>query len=285
MKIKDDKDKLGFNILFKVSGGVVSIIGASAFILTLLDNDFRISLFIVLAILALDCILICILLHRFVLKPLYSLYNSIKEINFDKDIIDFTRLDSLEETGIAELKMLTRQYKYLVDIIAERINRYNNETYTSEHDKLTGCYNRTRLERHKSRYEQQKMMCIIFIDVNNLKKMNDIFGHEAGDALLKNASKKLSYWNSYGDLYRLGGDEFMIVLPNKKLDFCMNLLNLWYPTVGVLNRESDGFKCLLSYGVSYARGDFNFDDLVKEADEKMYDFKVNIKKQLGEEMR
>ena len=86
--------------------------------------------------------------------------------------------------------------------------RYNNETYKSEHDALTGCYNRNHLSKVKSRYEQQRSFFVVFIDVNNLKRMNDEFGHEAGDSLLKNVASKMQFWNSYGDVYRLGGDEF-----------------------------------------------------------------------------
>ena len=206
-------------------------------------------------------------------------------VDFDSDIVDCTYVDNLEEKGSFEMKLLVVKFKYLIDIITARINQYNDETKKSEHDELTGCYNRVHLNRVKSWYENQPNMFIIFIDVNNLKKMNDIFGHEAGDALLRNAASKLGFWNSYGDVYRLGGDEFMIVLINKKYDFCMRLLKTWYPTVGVLNRTEDGFKCVLSYGIAEGKRGSSFDELEKLADDNMYEMKVRVKKEFGEEMR
>ena len=88
-----------------------------------------------------------------------------------------------------------------------------------------------------------------------------------------------------GYVGRFGGDEFMIVLTNKKYDFCMRLLKTWYPTVGVLNRTEDGFKCVLSYGIAEGKRGSSFDELEKLADDNMYEMKVRVKKEFGEEMR
>lgn len=222
---------------------------------------------------------------KLIVKPLSDLHKALSYIDFDKDIIDFSKLDCLEPSGLKEVKFTISKFKYLLDIITERINRVNSETYKSEHDGLTGCYNRVRLENMKSTYEVAQSVAIIFIDVNNLKKMNDIFGHEAGDSLLKAAAHKLNFWNNHGDVYRMGGDEFMIVVINKKPDYVERLIRQWYPTVGQLNRDTDGFRCVLSYGTAYGYQGCNFDNLQKQADENMYTMKVAIKKKFGEPMR
>ncbi len=223
--------------------------------------------------------------YLYLLKPLMGLHDALKYIDFDKDIIDFSKLDTLNEEGFAEVKFIIVKFKYLLDIIAERINKVNSETYKSEHDELTGCYNRAHLERVKDMYELQDSVYIIFIDVNNLKRMNDTFGHEAGDTLIRSAARKLNTWSTYGDVYRMGGDEFMVVITNKTKEYCDEALHNWYPTVGQLNRDSDGFKCVLSYGVAFGNKGCKFDVLEKEADDRMYDFKVAIKKKFGEPMR
>lgn len=284
--IKEDFKTSYLNIVAKGISILSLVLTVNLLLLLILD----LSMFpfkVVLTVVFIEMgVLLGACLHKFILHPLYKLSQSLACINFDKDIIDFTKVDCLEESGFSEIKFIISKYKYLVDIIAERINRYNSETHKSEHDALTGCYNRLHLDRVTPRYEQQNSLFIIFIDVNNLKKMNDIFGHEAGDALLKNAVSKMRFWDSYGDLYRVGGDEFMVVLMNKKVDFCKNLLEMWYSKVGVLNRDGDGFKCVLSYGTSSAtKGCIKLDDMIKEADEKMYEMKVAIKKEFGEELR
>ena len=220
--------------------------------------------------------LIILFLYLNLLIPISKIYKGLSLIDFDSNIVDFTYIDRLEPSGLFGVSVLVSKVKYLMDIIEERIVKYNKENYKSEHDSLSGCYNRVHLERVKEQYENQLLTYVIFIDVNNLKKMNDIYGHEAGD---------LKFWESYGDVYRMGGDEFMVVLSNLDFDYCTRLLKQWYPTVGVLNKDTDDFKCILSYGVATCRGICNFDKLQKAADAAMYNMKVKVKKQLGEEMR
>ena len=217
-------------------------------------------------------------------KPLKNLYRALEVIDFDDTRIDLTFVDNLPITGSKEVQFIIKKFKYLMDVITERVDRVNSEIDKSEHDELTGCYNRVKLQSQKGYYYNNEI-CVIFIDVNNLKKMNDIFGHEAGDNLLKTASNKLRFWESYGDVYRLGGDEFMIVTVGKSLEEVNSLVDKWYPTVGQLNNVNDSFKCLLSYGVSFGSKYSDFDDIQKDADEKMYNMKVSIKKKLGESMR
>ena len=255
------------------------------FLVSILDSLGYLTSIVVCCLVVEMLSIISLLTINNILKPLVDLYSALDVIDFDKDIIDFSKLDCLEPNGFKEIKTITSKFKYLLDIITERINKVNSETYKSEHDGLTGCYNRVHLENVKSMYEYSQSVAIIFIDVNNLKRMNDEFGHEAGDALLKSAAVKLNYWNNHGDVYRMGGDEFMIVILNKRPDYINKLISQWYPTVGILNRDTDGFKCVLSYGTAFGSQGCNFDALQKQADEKMYDMKVAIKKKFGEPMR
>lgn len=93
----------------------------------------------------------------------------------------------------------------------------NRIRYLSYHDALTGLYNRRFLE------EQMKVMdkahylplAVIMGDVNGLKITNDVFGHEAGDKLLKKVADTLMENCSEGDIIaRWGGDEFLILMPH-----------------------------------------------------------------------
>lgn len=273
------------NLIAKSFITFIGILFVNVLAVLTLSDDGNIHVLAVIFLMIEMVLAVCAFMHRTLLRPIFELSESLSVINFDNDIIDFSKVDMLEEKGFKEVRRMIEKYKYLLDIITERINRYNNETFKSEHDELTGCYNRVHLTRVKSRYETQRSCYLVFIDVNNLKKMNDIFGHDAGDTLLKNASAKLKFWDSYGDVYRMGGDEFMVVLLNKKQSYCEGLLSSWYPKVGILNRESDGFKCALSYGVAYGTAGCDFDALQQQADEAMYQMKIALKKQYGEELR
>jgi diguanylate cyclase (GGDEF)-like protein len=95
--------------------------------------------------------------------------------------------------------------------------------FASEHDSLTNVYNRTYYAQELERLEHEdpasELSCI-FIDINGLKKMNDQHGHEAGDRLIIQTAdvlKKLVK-NTNFTLSRIGGDEFIILMPSINSD-------------------------------------------------------------------
>lgn len=88
--------------------------------------------------------------------------------------------------------------------------------YHSEHDQLTGLPNRRYFHEHvltqgdASRFEG----CVLIIDIDHFKRINDLFGHEAGDHVLACVGKRLAAVMRTGDtLLRWGGEEFLAVLP------------------------------------------------------------------------
>lgn len=255
-------------------------------LIAIVFNGFELLTAGVVSFLLVESVMILIIYsYKNLIKPLIALHHALSVIDFSKNVIDFSKVDTLEPTGFPEMREVTEKFKYLLGVITERINRVNDARYQSEHDELSGCYNRVHLERVKTQYEVENSYAIIFIDVNNLKRMNDEFGHEAGDALIKAAARKLQFWNTYGEVYRMGGDEFMIVVCNVTQQTLKEYIDNWYPKVGILNRESDGFRCVLSYGVAYATKGKDFDEQMQIADERMYDMKVALKKKFGEPMR
>ena len=232
------------------------------------------------------CLLVITLILCYIIfvLPVRKLKKALEPIDFHAEYIDFTKLDTLRLSW-KDLNYLIKKYKYLADNVATRVRKVNEEVDKSTHDSLSGCYNRTYLERMTGVYHSKNSLFVLFIDVNNLKKMNDIFGHEAGDALIKSAANKLSYWDDIGDIYRMGGDEFMVVVPDISERDCVSYLNAWYPTVGNLNRHTDKFRCMLAIGYAYGGKFSDVGKLQKLADERMYEHKKQIKAKYGEDMR
>ena len=153
----------------------------------------------------------------------------------------------------------------------------------SIHDKLTGCHNRTKLASKIPEYEKYANYAVIFFDINNLKKMNDVHGHDDGDYVIIKASNQLRYWYKYGDLYRLGGDEFLVVVPNMPQKGLDKTLESWHEKQPNLNEDykEDDFICNFSYGIYYKTktDKKSFNDIMNSADENMYTMKNKIKEE------
>ncbi|CQR74633.1 Cyclic di-GMP phosphodiesterase response regulator RpfG [Sporomusa ovata DSM 2662] len=101
--------------------------------------------------------------------------------------------------------------------ITERKQSEEEIVYLSYHDQLTGLYNRRFYEEELKRLDTARNLPITLImaDVNGLKLTNDAFGHLAGDQLIKGIADILKKECRIDDIVaRIGGDEFMLVLPN-----------------------------------------------------------------------
>lgn len=158
--------------------------------------------------------------------------------------------------------------------------------YSSEHDGLTGLYNKAKfLDMREKEYQSLDSIGIFNLDVNNLKKMNDEFGHEAGDKLLIKAADSIrKVTNNKVHGYRMGGDEYLLVACNVTKDELDAIKERWENELARLNTADDGIDCVIAIGAVYGESGYDFEALMKEADALMYEDK-KAKKKPGEEIR
>ena len=123
---------------------------------------------------------------------------------------------------------------------------------------------------------------IVMCDVNDLKVENDTFGHNVGDIYLKNCSKILTGVFKHSQIYRIGGDEFAVVVEGQDLKYFDSLLD---ELTGIVDKTSailDSRKGKASFAFGSAIYDPSMDvfvsDVVKRADEAMYAAKAKMKK-------
>ena len=158
--------------------------------------------------------------------------------------------------------------------------------YNREQDGLTGLYNKAKfLAMKETEYTRLDSIGIFNLDVNNLKKLNDQFGHEAGDKLLikaANSIRKVTNNKVHG--YRMGGDEFLLIACNVTKDELDSIRMRWEKELARLNSVDDGIHCEIAVGVVFWEIGYDFDALMKEADARMYE-DTKAKKKPGEEIR
>ena len=150
-------------------------------------------------------------------------------------------------------------------------------------DPLTGLLNRRVMEsilkREYNRVKRYRMpLSLVFIDVNDFKKVNDTFGHDAGDELLKYLSALLLEMSRESDVAaRFAGDEFVHILPEttaKSAEKMLNRLQNYlsdHPLVWAKNK----IPFSISFGISSTedKNIRNADLLLKRADEALYQMK------------
>lgn len=156
-----------------------------------------------------------------------------------------------------------------------KVESLTNEVYKlAALDQLTGLYNRRsgeqRLSEEISRaLRHSRPLTVLLIDIDGLKRVNDQLGHAAGDLMLKSFSERLQRAIRGSDLaVRLGGDEFMVLLPECRIDEVRHVLS----RVADIEFEYDGNKvaCRFSRGwTDYQPGETST-ELMKRADEALY---------------
>lgn len=149
------------------------------------------------------------------------------------------------------------------------------------HDQLTGLYNRMAYADYISRESFSSERCIVAVfDLNNLKKCNDTLGHEKGDIYIKECAHIIQEtFQDIGRCYRMGGDEFTVLLEQVSLDVCKKRLQRMQEAVEERNRKNPEIEMGIAFGYELfdKRIDHDINDTSRRADKKMYREKFSMK--------
>lgn len=145
-------------------------------------------------------------------------------------------------------------------------------------DQPTGLYNRQKLEEVKPLVDKKEIVTFINIDINNLKKTNDTYGHTKGDELIKNASDAIKIYSKDDLAFRTGGDEFLIILFDKDVYKAADCLKSILDDLEVRKKDSSyGFVPSIASGIYQKQPGDSFDDIYNKADRIMYQNKSRQK--------
>lgn len=166
--------------------------------------------------------------------------------------------------------------------ITERKNMEKKLIYLSQTDILTGTYNRYSFEEKvkELNYEKYLPLGIIMGDVNGLKLVNDTLGHLEGDKLLKNISNILKQiCDLKGSVFRWGGDEFIILLPNCDQSKCEAIIRDIRRKCEETESNFIQLSIALGESVKYDLKDDIY-NCIKKVEEKVYRQKLLDKKSI-----
>lgn len=152
-------------------------------------------------------------------------------------------------------------------------------------DSLTGLYNRSILQytlNHaiELNHRSSTVTTLLMLDVDNFKKINDVYGHDAGDVVLKSLGMLLkNYFRETDTLFRIGGEEFLVLSYNMDEGTALNLaeeLRIKIENYSLIPQQ----KVTISIGVAEIQPDMDWREWMKICDEKLYCAKSNGRNQV-----
>jgi len=209
--------------------------------------------------------------------PLRNLYHKqvayIVNYEFD-ETVDLVILRN--QTLLISLTLLSLFISLLVSIMVQHYREKEQSVYKiATHDTLTNIYNRYGLaEVMKQKIGEfhrfNRDMSIIFFDIDHFKRVNDVYGHEIGDIVLKKLANLVSLNIRTSDIFaRWGGEEFVIILPETSL---LDAVILAEKLRGVIEKYNFNTpkQITCSFGVTSFYGKETEDDVLKRADKYLY---------------
>ncbi len=168
---------------------------------------------------------------------------------------------------LEDMAEIGRVMSNFIVTLLERKELINHLVYLSYHDNLTGALNRNAIKERMQTIDPDQPIGLVFCDINGLKKINDMKGHQSGDEMIIKVYETLNSVFSENSIYRMGGDEFLVLLDYREEDkFTLQ--------VQMFRRMVMENNCQVSVGVLWKKQAGNdFNRLLKEADERMYEEK------------
>ncbi len=164
----------------------------------------------------------------------------------------------------------------------ERLRRELTLTDLASRDSLTGLLNRRSGEQLLKQYDDEKqptgkLLCLIMMDIDNFKKINDTFGHTIGDVILKSCSHLIKNKARNTDsIIRWGGEEFLIIVPSARLHEAMELAERIRASIEQ-HTDSKVGQITASFGVAELQPDETTASLLNRADKALYKAKFSGK--------
>jgi len=201
-------------------------------------------------------------------------------LDVDGDILEYMAI----RHDITELENAKEQLKSINMLMKNKVDELHVMTSSLEQqatiDNLTGIYNRDKFESCfsdaiRNAYSNNEKLSLVIFDLDHFKDVNDTFGHQTGDLVLKDISKLINDNVKTIDIFaRWGGEEFAILLPNTDLDGAYLFAEKLRHTI-----ESHNFEVIKNITASFGVGEMHKNDnkmtIFEKTDRALYRAKKN----------
>lgn len=168
---------------------------------------------------------------------------------------------------LRNIASLLETLRYFIMVTFQKHQDERRLQHLSLHDTLTGLYNRNKYLLDLSSFSQiEGPVGVVYLDFNGLKEINDYYGHAQGDQALKKCTEKMRGVFQDANLYRTGGDEFVIICPHKNREEFLEL-------VEALRQDLAAETLPVALGYQWEKSAGDLKKLIALADEQMYENK------------
>jgi diguanylate cyclase (GGDEF)-like protein len=229
-------------------------------------NELRNRLIVVIAVIGLIALGAALTLSRTITKPIVRLRNAVTKVG--KGSLDI----HVKSTSRDEIGQLTDLFN---NMVRELKKLHEELRIAAAVDTLTGIYNRNKIDQtleleieRAKRYKSP--LSLILFDLDNFKNINDTYGHQSGDYVLKTVINVIkANIRLIDSLGRWGGEEFMLLAPETGMEKVIELAEKIRQCVELFAFEKVG-TITISCGVAEFREDDTVDSLIKRADDALY---------------
>ena len=207
--------------------------------------------------------------------------------------LSVTEMNTMREINTVFNTLLIAAFTLLfileITALVNRLNETNEQlSYTATHDALTGLFNRHSLRSFFAELESSnRPFCVLLGDIDNFKKVNDTYGHDCGDLVLKTVAEIISAEMMTDDLAcRWGGEEILMIFRGSRMD-CLSRANLVRNAIIAreVNHEGKTLKVTMTFGFvdntelreAPADGISKVEALISLADKRLYRGKTSGK--------
>ncbi len=251
-------------------------------------------------ILVLSMILLLVFIRMHYIKKLVKLQKSIEDYSVHKDpkiaeslIEEVTNKDEISSIMAKLAEMIYELESYMRNLTKTQHDLHDSQKKALEmselaiKDTLTGIRNKTGYDKEvqKIKWEMAgglKKIGVAMIDLNFLKKINDTFGHEKGNIAIISLCKIVCHIFEHSPVFRIGGDEFVVILKGQDLEHIDELIAEFYAQIARIQSDSTleywgKTSAAIGYSLYDPEKDSSYENIFKRADAEMYKAKKEMK--------